>query len=86
MDPTPDAAPDQYLNASEVLPQGDKFSLGKVIGSKHDSDGNPIVRAHEKPFLDTRQYEFEFVDGEITELTSNVIVESMYAQVDSWGK
>ena len=33
--------------------------------------------------MDTRWYEVEFGDGEITNLTENVIEESMYEQVDS---
>ena len=31
--------------------------------------------------MDNRRYAFEFGGGEITELTANVIAESMYAQV-----
>ena len=85
LDPTPDAAPDHYLNASVVLPRGDKFSRGKVIGCKRDNEDNLIGRANEKKILDTRRYEVDYGDGEIAKLTANVIAESMYAQVDLEG-
>ena len=85
MDPTQDAEPDHYLNTSGVLTRGDKFYQGKVIGCKCDSEGNPIGRANAHPFLDMMTYEVEFGDGKITELTANVIAESMNAQVNSEG-
>ena len=44
-----------------------------MIGHKRDPEGNPIGRANPQPVLDTRRYEVEFGDGEITELTANVI-------------
>ena len=44
-----------------------------------DSDGNVIGRAHENPILDTRKYIVEFEDEENTELSANMIAESMYA-------
>ena len=83
LEPTPDAVPDHYLNTSVLLPRGDKFSQENMIGWKRDHDDNPIGRANAQPLLDTRRYEVEFGDGEITKLTENLIVESMYAQVDS---
>ena len=77
--------PDAYLNASVVFPQGDKHVRGRVKGRKRDADSNPIGRANANPILDTRRYEVEFPDGEVTELTANVIAESMYAQCDEEG-
>ena len=74
LDPTPDAALDHQLNASGVLPRGGEFSWGKVIGRKHDPEGNPIGIDNAQPVLDTRWYEVEFGYGYITKLTSNVIV------------
>ena len=56
-----------------------------MIGRKRDPEGNTIGRANAQPVFDTRPYEVEFGDGEITKLTANMIVESMYAQVDSEG-
>ena len=83
LDPTPDYAPDHYLNASVVFPQGYKFARGKVISFKREPEGCPIGRANAHLVLDTRKYEVEFGDGDITDLTADVIVESMYAQVNS---
>ena len=37
-------------------------------------------RAHTNLILDTRIYQVEFMGGEFTELTANVIAESMCAQ------
>ena len=68
---------------SVVLPRGGKFAQGKVIGFQRNSEGNPNGRANAHPFWDTRRYEVEFGDVEITELTANVIEKSIYAQVDS---
>ena len=85
LDPTPDAAPYHYLNASVVLIQGDKFDRGNLICRKRDYYGNPIGRANAHPVLYTRWYEVEFGDDKITYLTVNLIAESMYAQVDSDG-
>ena len=56
-----------------------------MIGCKRDPEGNPIGTANAQPVLDTRRYEVEVGDGEITKLTANMIPESMYAQVDLEG-
>lgn len=56
-----------------------------MIGRKQDADGNPVGRANSNPILDTRHYEVEFQDGGVTELTANVIAESMYASCDEEG-
>ena len=40
--PTPDLLTYVYLNASMVLPRGDKMVRGKVIYRKRDVDGNPM--------------------------------------------
>ncbi len=49
---------------------------------KRDDNGNPIGRANDNPILDTREYIVKFDDGDVTELTANLIAESMYAQCD----
>ena len=84
-EPTPDGAPDNYLSASVMLPRGDSLARGRVVGRKRDADGNPLGRANANPILDTRRYEVEFADGEVTELTANVIAQSMFAQCDEEG-
>ena len=40
-------------------------------------------RAHTNPILNTRMYQVEFAGGKVTELTTNIIAESMYTQCDA---
>ena len=76
---------DQYVGATVKLPIGDKFVAGKVRSRKRELDGSVKGRANPNPILDTRTYEVEFPDGQVTEYTANVIAESMYAQCDVEG-
>ena len=73
---------DQYVNEEILFLRGDKMPRGCMICQKHDADGNPIGRSNQNPILDTCLYEVEFPQGEMTELTANIIAESMYAQCD----
>ena len=68
-----------------MLPKGGTITKGRVTQHKRDSNGNPIGRANDNPNLDTRDYIVEFEDGDVTELTANLIDESMYAQCDPDG-
>ena len=52
---------------------------------KRDVDGNPKGRANVTPILDTREYMVTFEVGDVTDLTANLIAESMYAQCDPNG-
>ena len=52
---------------------------------KRDHEGNVIGISNANPILDTREYEVKFEDGDVTELTANVIAESMYAMCDENG-
>ena len=52
---TPDVN-DNYVNASVMLPIGNIYTRGKVIGRKRDADGNSIGRKNYNPILDTREY------------------------------
>ena len=52
---------------------------------KRDAEGNVIGRANDNPIRDTRQYVVKFDSGEVTELTANVIAESMYSMCDKDG-
>ena len=56
-----------------------------MVGIKRDPEGSQIGRANSQPVFDTRRYEVDFGDGDITKLTANLIAESMYAQVDLEG-
>ena len=57
----------------------------KVKARKRDSDGNVTGKADPNPIKDTRTYEVEFPDGEISELTANAIAEAMYSACDHDG-
>ena len=58
------------------------MARGKVVYRKRDVDGNPIVCKNANQILDSRWYEVEFDNGELTELNYNFITERMYAQCD----
>ena len=73
---------DNYVNNSIMLPRGSKFSRGRVIGWKRDTYGKLTVRANTNPILDSREYQAEFSDGEVSELTANGITKYMYASCD----
>ena len=57
------------------------MARGHVVAQSCDANGN----AHMNLFLNTRMYQVEFTGGKVTELTANVIAESMYAQCDADG-
>jgi hypothetical protein len=74
-----------YVNASLMLPHGNSLARGTVIGQKRDARGDPIGNANTNPIMDSRVYRVEFDDGNVCELTANVIAESMYASCDADG-
>ena len=81
---TPEYA-DNYVGAELLFPRGGALARGRVTGRKQDIDGNPTGVANANPILDTRDYVVTFDDGDVTELTANLIAESMYAQCDPDG-
>ena len=78
-------AGDNYVNASLMLPRGNSLAHRTVIGGKRDARSNPIGNANTNPIMDSRVYRVEFDDGEVCELTTNVIAESMYTSCDADG-
>jgi hypothetical protein len=76
---------DNYLSAEIMLPRGGTMVRGRVAARKRDRDGNPIGLANSNPILDTRSYVVHFDDGDQTELTTNMITESLYSQCDPDG-
>ena len=70
--PTPEANYN-YVNALVILPRGDSYDIGKVIGRKIDADGNVVGRSNDNLILDTMEYSFEFDDGEVRKLTEILI-------------
>ena len=84
LEPTPEAG-DNYVNTEVMLPRGDGMARGRVVRRKRDADGNLVWRANTNPILDSRVYEVEFPDGEVTALTANVIADAMFSQCDEDG-
>ena len=52
---------------------------------KRDHKGNTIGRANDNSILDSREYNVQFDDVGVSELTANMIAESMYAMCDENG-
>jgi hypothetical protein len=76
---------DNYLSAELMLPKGGVMVKGRVTVRKCDRDGNLVGCANDNPILDTRSYIINFDDGDQTELTANMIAESLYSQCDPDG-
>jgi hypothetical protein len=89
-DPDPDHADlevtpevgDNYIGIDLLFPKGGAMTKGRVTVQKRDGDSNLKGRANPNPILDTREYTVTFDDGDMTDLTANLIAESMYAQCD----
>jgi hypothetical protein len=73
---------DNYLSAELILPKGGVMVKGHVTACKRDRNGNPVGHANDNPILDTRSYIINVDDGDQTELTANMIGESLYSQCD----
>ncbi len=73
---------DNYVGAKLLFPQGGALARGRVTRRKRDIDGNPTSVAHSNPILDNV---VTFDDGDVTELTANLITKSMYTQCDPDG-
>jgi hypothetical protein len=78
---------DNYVGVDIMLPRGGEMARGRVVRRKRDREGNTIGRQHNNPILDTRLYEVAWDEegDDTTEMTANVIAESMYAQCDKDG-
>ncbi len=76
---------DNYIDVDLLFSKGGTMTRGRVTAQKWDADGNPKGRANSNPILDTREYTVTFDNGDVTNLTANLIAESMYAQCDPNG-
>ena len=75
---------DHYIWAEILLPRGEQIARGHVVVRSRDAKGNVMGRSHTN-ILDTRMIWAEFAGGKVTELTTNVIADSMCTQCDSEG-
>ncbi len=71
-----------YIGVDLLFPKGGTLTRGFVTARKRDADGNPKGHANSNPILDSREYTVTFDNGDVTNLTANLIAESMYAQFD----
>ena len=77
---------DEYINDQVVFPNSDGVEvLCRVKGRKYNTGGSIIDNYNSNPIIDTRIFDVEYPDGRIDAFTTNVIVESIYAQVDDQG-
>ena len=77
---------DTYIGAQVVLPGEDGHEvLCRVKGRKRTADGRLIGDFNPNPILDTRVFEVEYPNGRIEALSTNLIAESLYANVDDEG-
>jgi len=82
--PMPESG-DNYANAPLMLPRGNLLACGMVIWKKHNARGDPFGNADSNPILDSCMYCVEFDNGNVCELTGNVIAESMYTSCNADG-
>jgi hypothetical protein len=70
-----------------ALPQGDDGERmhARVAKRTRDDEGLPIGRASDTALLDSRRYEVKYVDGNVEELTANIIANTQDAIPKSKG-
>ena len=73
---------DQYVRAQVDLRIGDKMQTGRVVERKRSLDGEVKGVTNTNLILNTRTYEVEFPNGEVSDYSVNVIAEIMFAQCD----
>ena len=56
-----------------------------VIGCKRAADSSLCGVANDNPILDTRTYQVEFPDGEVSEYAANIRAENIWAHHDPDG-
>ena len=61
------------------------MARGGDVSRKRDVNGKPIGHKNVNPILDSRRYKVEFYNGEVTELTTNVIADWMYDHCEENG-
>ena len=74
LEPMPEVG-DHYIGAEILLPREDQMAWNHTVAQSCDASGNFMGSAHAHPVV--------FASGKVTELTTNVIAGSMYAQYDA---
>ena len=75
---------DNYIGMEFAMSCGSDGELMRATVRRrmNDEEGKPIGKSHTNPLLDSRRYEVEYADGNLEELTANVIAENLISQVD----
>ena len=81
---TPDMQ-DNYVGAEVNLLFSGTMWSGPVKRRSRDAKGELFGTIKSNPILDTRLYEVDFPDRDVTEFTTNVIAENMFSQRDDAG-
>ena len=63
-----------------------KMTTAKVTKRARDNEGKPVGKRHDKPLLDSREYECLLEDGTWYRYNANVIAENIFAQCDHKGR
>ena len=66
--------------------EGDHPQLDMVVKGSKDNEGNVIGLANQNPIMDTIMYEVQLLDCKTQELSENVIIENIFAQVNQEGR
>ena len=76
---------DRYIGTQVVIPakEGEVPILGTIKRRKRDTLGNVIGVSNPNPILDNADYEIEFINGNVTEFTGNMICKALWDQVDA---
>ena len=78
---------DPYVNMELAIMRdgGEEVQHAMVKRRAVDNDGKPIGVSNNRPFLDSRLYEVEFLDGTTEVIAANIIAENLLSQVDEEG-
>jgi hypothetical protein len=79
---------DPYVGMEMAMTRGSEGEMVHAMVRKRvrDQDGKPVGVAHNNPTLDSPKYEVEYIDGQVEELTANLIAENLMAQVEEEGR
>ena len=76
---------DQLIGMEVNLPQMDELRRAKIIRKSTGPDGEEYGHGDPNPLLSTLAYDVKFDDGEIKQVSANIIAQHMHSQVDADG-
>ena len=72
----------KYLGATLLVLQGDSVQRAHVLQQQQAPHGKPIGKWRSNPIFDSQMYEVKFPDGSTDVMTTNLIAENLYSQID----